>query len=123
MLPQVLHGQVRHEVSPPHQTVAPVTVVVAGAVVLLLLTLESTSAAAVTLASPHGGSGWLHRCQGLLGAVGRGLHEVPAGVDGVDQLLGLGELDHGALHVGDGTLHQQLVVLVVVEQVVPQRLL
>lgn len=45
------------------------------------------------------------------------------GVDGVDQLAGLAELHETLPQVVEGPLHQNLLLLVVVEQVVPQRLL
>lgn len=44
-------------------------------------------------------------------------------VDGVDQLARLAELHEALPQVVEGSLHQNLLLLVVVEQVVPQRLL
>lgn len=44
-------------------------------------------------------------------------------VDGVDQLAGLAELHETLPQVIEGPLHQNLLLLVVVQQVVPQRLL
>lgn len=44
-------------------------------------------------------------------------------VDGVDQLPGLTELHEALPQVVEGPLHQHLLLLVVVQQVVPQRLL
>lgn len=45
------------------------------------------------------------------------------GVDGVDELAGLAELHETLPQVVEGPLHQNLLLLVVVQQVVPQRLL
>ena len=44
-------------------------------------------------------------------------------VDGVDQLAGLAELHEALPQVVEGPLHQDLLLLVVVQQVVPQGLL
>ena len=44
-------------------------------------------------------------------------------VDGVDQLARLAELHEALPQVVEGSLHQNLLLLVVVEKVVPQRLL
>lgn len=44
-------------------------------------------------------------------------------VDGIDQLAGPAELHQALSQVVEGSLHQNLLLLVVVEQVVPQRLL
>lgn len=44
-------------------------------------------------------------------------------VDGVDQLARLAELHEALPQVVEGSLNQNLLLLVVVEQVVPQRLL
>ena len=44
-------------------------------------------------------------------------------VGGVDQLAGLAELDEALLQVGQWSLHQTLLLLVVGQQMVPQRLL
>lgn len=45
------------------------------------------------------------------------------GVDGVDQFTGLAELHEALPQVVEGSLHKDLLLLVVVQQVVPQRLL
>lgn len=44
-------------------------------------------------------------------------------VDGVDQFAGLAELHQALSQVVEGSLHQDFLLLVVVQQVVPQRLL
>lgn len=44
-------------------------------------------------------------------------------VGGIDELPGLAELDHALLEVRERPLHQHSLLLVVVQQVVPQRLL
>lgn len=44
-------------------------------------------------------------------------------VDGVDQFAGLAELHEALPQVVEGSLHKDLLLLVVVQQVVPQRLL
>lgn len=51
------------------------------------------------------------------------LHWQTHRVDGVDELAGLAELHETLPQVVEGPLHQNLLLLVVVEQVVPQRLL
>lgn len=45
------------------------------------------------------------------------------GVDGVHQFTGLAELHETLPQVVEGPLHEDLLLLVVVQQVVPQRLL
>ncbi len=44
-------------------------------------------------------------------------------VDGVDQFAGLAELHEALPQVVEGSLHEDFLLLVVVQQVVPQRLL
>lgn len=44
-------------------------------------------------------------------------------VDGVDQLAGLAELHEALSEVIEGSFHKNLLLLVVVEQIVPKRLL
>lgn len=44
-------------------------------------------------------------------------------IDSVDQLAGFAELHEALPQVVEGSLHKDLLLLVVVEQVVPQRLL
>lgn len=44
-------------------------------------------------------------------------------VDGVDQFAGLAELHEALPQVVEGSLHQDFLLFVVVQQVVPQRLL
>lgn len=51
------------------------------------------------------------------------LHWQTHRVDGVDELAGLAELHETLPQVVEGPLHQNLLLLVVVQQVVPQRLL
>ena len=50
-------------------------------------------------------------------------HEPATGVGRVDELARLAELDERLLQVVEGALHEALLLLVVGQQVVPQRLL
>lgn len=63
---------------------------------------------------------WHH---GLTSVVHRSAHEVGAGVRRVSDLLGLGELDHRLLQIVERTLDQHFLLLVEIQQVVPQLLL
>lgn len=63
---------------------------------------------------------WHH---GLASVVYRSAHEVSARVRCVGDLLGFGELDHRLLQIVERTLNQHFLLLVEVQQVVPQLLL
>jgi hypothetical protein len=44
-------------------------------------------------------------------------------IGSVDKLAGFAELDHGLPQVGQGAFNQNLLLLVMIQQMVPQRLL
>lgn len=63
------------------------------------------------------------RNEGLTGVIHRSAHKTSPRVDGVDQFARLAELHEALPQVVEGSLHEDFLLLVVVQQVVPQRLL
>ena len=59
----------------------------------------------------------------FLGVVCRRFHEVRTGIVSIDKLFRFGELNAGWTEVVEGALHQEPVLFVVVQQVVPKLLL
>ena len=56
---------------------------------------------------------------GLSGVICGCVHEVGAGIEGIYHLSGLGELHQTFLQIGEGSLHQAVILLVVFQQMVP----
>ena len=59
----------------------------------------------------------------FLCVVCRRFHEVRTGIVSIDKLFRFGELNAGGTEVVEGALHQEPVLFVVVQQVVPKLLL
>merc|ERR1719508_345400 len=72
----------------------------------------TTVSAAVRTSWSHGFAGVVHSC----------VHEMTARVERVDEFPGFGKLNETLLEVSEGSFHEALRLLVVVEEVVPERL-
>lgn len=90
-------------------------VVAVPALVMLLLLLHRRASVELVMRTSRS-----HDFSGVVHCVG---HEVLPRIESVDNLLGLRELNHRLLHVVQAALDQHLLLLVEVQQVVPQLLL
>lgn len=102
----------RHRVVTPEHVHSVISI---PALVVLLLWMHCWSTVELMVRSTHS--------HDFLRVVHGVRHEVLAGIESVDNLLRLRELNHRLLQVVQASLDQNLLLLVEVQQIVPQRLL